>query len=155
MSDRIAVMSDGHVLQVGSPSDIYEQPLSRFVAGFIGSCNVFDARTTMSGAEITGVGPIPVTLIGDIPAGTEIAVAVRPERIRITTAPHLPDALAGNVSETVYTGDEWRFGVQLGENTRVVASVPTVDLDPELVNLAPGTPVWVSWRAEHARGLAS
>lgn len=157
MSDRIAVMSDGHVLQIGSPREIYEEPNSKFVAGFIGSCNVFDAVATEGGAVIPGIGAVPVTLIGTVPNGSPLAVAVRPERIRIhprvngSTSP----GLVGAITDTVYTGDEWRFGVALGGDAHVVASVPAVDLEPELAALTVGDRVTVEWRADHARGLAA
>ncbi|GAA5033905.1 ABC transporter ATP-binding protein [Microbacterium fluvii] len=154
MSDRIAVMSAGSVLQVGTPRDIYEHPASRFVAGFIGSCNVFDAVATVGQAAVPGLGPVPATLIGDIPDGTPIGVAIRPERIRITAGAE-PGALAGTITEMVYTGDVWRFGVDLGGAAHVVVAVPAVDLDSTLTALSAGSPAWVSWRAEHARGLAA
>lgn len=155
MSDRIAVMSEGRVLQVGTPVEIYEHPTSRFVAGFIGSCNVFDAVLTTQGATVPGIGVVPCTPIGSISPGTPIGVAIRPERVTISAAALSGEAVAGVVTETVYTGDEWRFGVSAGDGTHLVAAVPAAELPVALASLPVGSPVWLTWRAEHARGLAA
>jgi spermidine/putrescine ABC transporter ATP-binding subunit len=93
LSDRIAVMHDGRIQQIGSPREIYECPRSAFVAGFIGESN-FLAGTV---AEARGGGPVTVrldagvTVVADAPeafaAGARVVVAVRPERLTFDTGP--------------------------------------------------------------------
>ena len=82
MSDRMAVMNEGKLLQVGTPEEIYEHPANRFVADFIGQTNLLEGRVVdaetvclSNGARVTG--------FSDHPVGTEVAVSVRPERVRL------------------------------------------------------------------------
>jgi spermidine/putrescine transport system ATP-binding protein len=87
MSDRIAVMDQGRLLQVGTPSEIYSQPASRGVMEFIGSVNVFEGVTGDQSyfLEVPGLGRLPATGTENYPAGTNVALLVRPERINIAT----------------------------------------------------------------------
>lgn len=153
MSDRIAVMSEGRVLQVGTPVEIYEHPATRFVAGFIGSCNVLDASLSDRGVEVAEFGIVPGVAPSGLTPGTPVTVAVRPERISVSPVA-VPQALQGRSSEIIYTGDEWRFGVHLG-STHLVAAVPAASLTPELAALSPNDDIWVSWAADDARILTS
>lgn len=153
MSDRIAVMSEGRVLQVGTPVEIYEHPATRFVAGFIGSCNVLDAAVSDHGVEVADFGVVPGVAPDGLASGTPVTVAVRPERISVSPTA-VPQALHGTSSEIIYTGDEWRFGVHLG-STHLVAAVPAAQLTPELATLSPDDDIWVSWAAADARILTS
>ncbi|MDF2989773.1 MAG: spermidine/putrescine transporter ATP-binding protein [Microbacterium sp.] len=156
MSDRIAVMSAGRVLQIGSPTDIYERPSSKFVASFIGSCNVVEGAIAGGDVVVPGIGSVPATPVGELPDGTPVGVAVRPERIEIAAAPPVAGfAAAGVLTEAVYTGDEWRFGVRAADEAHLVATVPSAQLTPELAAAAPGDTLWLSWRAADARALAA
>jgi iron(III) transport system ATP-binding protein len=90
LSDRIAVMNEGSVLQVGGPEDIYHRPATRFVAEFLGHCNILDARAvtaTSSGTAelvLTANGQ-PITVSGaDLAPGDQVQVAVRPEAVELT-----------------------------------------------------------------------
>ncbi|HEY8587967.1 MAG TPA: ABC transporter ATP-binding protein, partial [Naasia sp.] len=153
MSDRIAVMSQGHLLQVGSPQDIYDRPASTFVAAFIGSCNVIPAVNTGGAGTVTvpGVGPVPALGLEDAAAGAEVWVAVRPERVAASDVP-TPGSVAGTLLESVYVGDRWRYVVRLGE-TAVTASVDSADVTPGLAGIVPGAPIQLSWHAADARVL--
>ncbi len=88
MSDRIAVMSDGRVLQVDSPRAIYDEPANRFVAGFIGNCNLLDgvyhATPAAASVEIDGIGPVPVAVSPDAVGGQRVTIAIRPERVALS-----------------------------------------------------------------------
>ena len=156
MSDRIAVMSDGRILQIGSPTEIYEHPASRFVASFIGSCNVIEAAKVGDNIVVPAVGPVPATTIGEVPDGAAVGLALRPERISIgATQPDADFAIRGALTESVYTGDEWRFGVRIAPEAHLVATVPSAQLTPELAAVEPGGTLWLSWRAADAKALAS
>jgi spermidine/putrescine transport system ATP-binding protein len=123
MSDRIAVMHAGKVLQVGSPTEIYERPNCRFVADFIGETNFLDGVVQEQRGDLVTVlvdGSLPVTIQSDeAPSpGSQVMVAVRPEKIRLQ--PHLPrgevNAFPCHVEQVVYVGTDTRFRVRLGEH---------------------------------------
>ena len=99
MSDRIAVMSKGRILQVGTPNEIYERPLNRTVADFIGETNFLEADPFAGGARLAD-GQV-LTLAG-MPESGRITLAIRPERISLTDSGNL----AGEVEEVVYIGTD-------------------------------------------------
>ena len=110
MANRIAVMSKGRVLQVGSPEEVYEHPANRFVADFIGNVNLFEGRLSVDEADrcaaATGIGAIQV---GHGVSGTlnmPLAIAVRPEKIEIgKVRPAVEQNLfSGKVKEIAYFG---------------------------------------------------
>jgi spermidine/putrescine transport system ATP-binding protein len=129
MADRIAVMEGGRVLQIGSPSAIYETPNSRFVADFIGETNFFEARLiAQQGSEgivaLDAETQVRVRMPErGIVAGTPITLAIRPERLVI--APHneaapLPEGweeVVGCVEQVQYIGTDTRYYVRFGANT--------------------------------------
>src|SRR5690625_2252282 len=118
MSDRIAGMSDGQVLQVGSPTEIYEHPTSRFVADFIGETNLLGARLTRrdgnrvvfsldSGGEIQGLDD------GGHAEGAVVTLAVRPERAELQKD---GSGLPARVEQLVYFGTDTHYRLRLGED---------------------------------------
>jgi putrescine transport system ATP-binding protein len=125
MANRIAIMSKGRVLQVGSPEEVYEHPTNRFVADFIGNVNLFEGRLSIDEhdhcAVVTGIGEIHV---GHGVTGTlnmNMAVAVRPEKIKISKQrPHVSTNLfTGKVREIAYFGSYNTFIVVAADGTRV------------------------------------
>ncbi len=116
MSDRLAVMSQGKVEQIGFPEDIYERPATRFVAGFIGTSNIVEAKVTGRAGELLQLEAAP----GDrllVPApegrplspGDTVAFTVRPEKLRVVAADGEPVAeklctIGGTVVDVVYQG---------------------------------------------------
>jgi spermidine/putrescine transport system ATP-binding protein len=123
MSDRIAVMSEGRILQLGSPDDIYERPRNRFVADFIGQTNFLEG-TLVRVVDQTGEVEVPGSGIvrGRLPVGASasgsVALAVRPERVAL--AGDLPDGppagwnrLAGRVSDAIYLGTHTQYVLTL------------------------------------------
>ena len=82
MSERIGVMSEGRLLQVGTPREIYERPASRFVADFIGRTNLIEASVESSGTVRFANGVL-VEAETSAPPGSDVAVSLRPERIRV------------------------------------------------------------------------
>ena len=91
VADRIGVMNAGRLAQVAAPAELYEQPNSRWVAGFIGDVNLIEGRVASSGSGQTVIeseagGRVLVTHPVDAAAGAAVAVAVRPEKVRIDTA---------------------------------------------------------------------
>ena len=149
MSDRIAVFNEGRIEQVGTPSDLYEHPATRFVAGFVGETN-FCAGTVLGRdgerqqVSIGGtVMPIASRLVAA--PGSEITVAVRPERLQIAED---GDGLEGELVDVIYVGNARRFIVRLptGQDWSVLMQADIADAS----RLLPGRPVRLSWRPEHA-----
>lgn len=117
MSNRIGVMSAGALLQVGTPHDIYERPVNRFVADFIGETNFLDGR--VEGAQVRiGTGDlINVSLDGQ--AG-DVTLAVRPEQVRVVAT---GTGLAAKVVDTTYMGTDTHYTLGLGDGSTLVARV--------------------------------
>lgn len=158
MSDRIAVMWNGQLLQIGSPQEIYDSPATEFVASFIGSCNIIPATSSGSGKPpiVSGVGPVPA--VADDNAETEgdrVVVAVRPERMSVSAeAPVNEWSTTGTLTEAVYLGHEWRYGIKLGTDAHVFTTVTSSQLGAELAALQIGDSISVSWDEHDARVLA-
>ena len=133
MASRIAVMSKGRVLQVGTPEEVYEHPSNRFVADFIGNVNVFEGRLSVDEvdrcAAITGIGEIH---IGHGVSGTmnmPVGIAVRPEKIEISkTRPAVGvNVFTGKVKEIAYFGSYNTFIVMASDGTRVKITEANTD----------------------------
>ena len=117
MSDRIAVMHDGRLLQVGSAEELYERPANRFVADFIGQTNLIEATVADGDMIVLGNGS-KVLAPSDYAAGTPVAMSLRPEAISIGTrgsvpAEHQADSLDGVVSTAVYLGHALDYHVSV------------------------------------------
>jgi spermidine/putrescine ABC transporter ATP-binding subunit len=151
MSDRVAVMSQGEIVQVGTPEQIYEQPATRFVAQFVGHANIMDgtiaavdeASATVACGRLTIRAPREAAL----QAGQSVAVALRFERIGLTEA---ADALAGTVRERSFLGDAVRISVETEGGMTLNADIPTSGPRP-----APpvGALVRLAWRDADVRLL--
>jgi spermidine/putrescine transport system ATP-binding protein len=157
MSDRIAVMNDGEIEQLGTPREIYEHPRTRFVAGFIGTSNVLTGTVTRLDGEhaVIEVSPqeqIIVPLHGrSATAGAVLELTVRPEKIELGTAPPAsPDgcALRGAVTEVVYLGTSTNFAVTTTTGAdMIIFQQNTASAD---VVAERGDDVWLSWQPQHS-----
>ena len=153
MSDRIAVMSEGVVQQVAGPEDIYNRPETRFVAGFIGSCNLLDVTVPAGSAgqqvsaAIEGVGEVPGVLAEEVDREQHATLLLRPERIDV----HHGDAgLRGTVQLLTFLGEEWHVHLAVRGHT-LKMSLPSLVKERDLPGLAVGQELRISWRPEDAR----
>jgi spermidine/putrescine transport system ATP-binding protein len=129
VSDRIAVMSQGDILQIGTPHEIYESPATDFVARFIGETNLYDGTVInvekmnrewveyMLELDIPELGRIKVTTVDEIKPGQTVSFTIRPEKIAIATErPSTTRAdinlLNGIVDEPIYSGFQTKFYVK-------------------------------------------
>jgi spermidine/putrescine transport system ATP-binding protein len=143
MSDRIGVMSQGRILQTGTPREIYTAPNSRFVADFIGETNFLTGRSAGGVVALDGGGRIEVPGVADGP----VTLAVRPEQVRFGEG-----GLEGEVTATTYFGTDTSVDVALPGGQILTARLPT---PPDGASaLAPGTRVGVSFRPGAARPVA-
>ncbi len=120
MSDRIGVMSAGKLQQVGSPRDIYTQPVNRFVASFIGETNFLAGQTVPGGVRL-GCGAV-VEVIGT-KAGAKagaVTLTVRPEQVRID-ALDSPGSIPARLRNLVYFGTDTHCHTELSDGAEVVA----------------------------------
>ncbi len=150
MADRIAVMDVGRVEQLASPRELYEYPVTRFVADFIGKTNLFDAK--VAGAEgdgavveVDGIGRFAVPF-ADQAAG-DIAIAVRPEKVRIAESEPTGDKavkLKGRVSQVAYYGDESHVLLDNPTGVTVTANLQNYSRESQS-RVAVGDRMWLSW----------
>ena len=157
MSDRIAVMSKGRVLQVDCPEDIYERPADRFVADFIGETNFLEGQVQgASGDDVAVVvdGELTVHVMRDKGVGMNdaVTVAIRPEKISLHSAPANDRAVKGEVEEVVYVGTETRYVVRLTPQTKVMVRQQNVEMDSAR-QFPSGAQVYLRWNYEAARLL--
>ena len=159
MSDRIAVMSEGRVLQVGAPEEIYERPANRFVADFIGETNFLEGvvkgiRAGEVAVEVDGELVLRVVADRGVGMGQEVTVAIRPEKLSLHPEPPDEKAVPGVVKEVIYTGTDTRYVVQLTGQSQVVARQQNTG--PGGGRRFPvGARVYVHWRPEAARLLTA
>jgi spermidine/putrescine transport system ATP-binding protein len=141
MADRIAVMNDGRIEQLGSPEEVYRRPTTRFVADFIGDSNFFDATVAHSVATLADGSRMPCR------AGSGAAVVmVRPEAIRLDGS---GPSLSGRVVQTSFLGKHVRVAV---ETAATDAPVILALNDPSALPPV-GATVALSWAAEDAAVL--
>ena len=121
MSDRIVVLSDGKVQQVGTPEEIYKTPNNLFVADFIGNSNIFNGNVTKP--DVVTFLDTPFACSTDLPEGTPIRAVIRPENVILTEIPTPADPLIGTVAETIFKGDGYEATVLCGKS-EITANVP-------------------------------
>jgi len=134
MSDRIAVMNEGLVAQVGRPEDLYDRPSSRFVASFIGESNFLPAVVHSLEPDDVVVAECQGSLIRAVcptkpAAGEKVMLTTRPERLRFTDGAWSSNApqnrLSVTVTEAVFAGERCRYMLQAGDGTAVVLKEPS------------------------------
>jgi iron(III) transport system ATP-binding protein len=139
LSDEIALMHNGQILQQGTPADIYYRPSAEYIADFIGSTNLLAGRavepaafSTVASVEIEGI-VCRGTVNEDVAAGDSIALAVRPESLAIEPVgadPVGPNSLPGLVRGRVFLGESTEFLVAVGElDVRVRVTGPAAGID--------------------------
>jgi spermidine/putrescine transport system ATP-binding protein len=155
MSDRIAVMNEGAIEQLGSPRDIYEHPGTRFVAGFIGTSNLLSGTVSRVSGDRAVLEPgaeqqVIVPLRGTSAAvGSELELTVRPEKVSLSAQPPAADCrLRGTISEVVYLGTSTSYSVATATGADIVVFQQNAATAGG--ELERGTSVWLSWDAEHS-----
>lgn len=166
MADRIAVMSDGKVLQVGPPDEVYERPSSRFVADFIGETNliagVLEGREGAEGVVRLVDGRRLRAALRDpeVLVGGSVVLAVRPEKIALVATGASPvvlleqslSSLGGHIVDAHYIGTDTRYRVRSGDGVELVVRVQN-QLSGFEGMFALGSPVMAHWRSDHAAVL--
>ena len=150
MSDRIAVMDQGHILQVGTPEDIYETPKTRFVADFVGHTNVFDGNVT----KIEENGECLVSCLDlvfrcitpdGLTEGQPVSIALRFEDVSVENTTEQLDgtSISVLVTEKMYLGGMFRFKNITEDGTELTADAPNKH---SAQSISEGDTVTLSWR---------
>ncbi|MCV2866802.1 ABC transporter ATP-binding protein [Albidovulum sediminicola] len=124
MSDRVVVMEQGRIAQEGKPQDLYDHPVSPYVANFIGTTNFVPATVadaTEAAATIeTAAGSLQVLLDRPVAKGAEMTLGFRPEKTRaLAEGEAAENALSGHVAEVIYYGLGVRVSVEIADGTRL------------------------------------
>ena len=165
VSDHIAVMDQGDVLQVGTPHDIYESPATSFVARFIGETNLYDGTVLtkelmgrpeteyMVELDIAELGKVKVTTVDEVEVGQKVSFTVRPEKIMIST--DLPvskrediNQFQGNVDEPIYSGFQTKFYVNVNDKTMIRVIKQHANYSDEGPDIVWKDQVFLSWSAD-------
>ncbi|WP_323024584.1 ABC transporter ATP-binding protein [Castellaniella sp.] len=116
MSDRICLMNRARIEQLGTPLELYDRPVSRFAADFLGHSNILEGRASGDGHLHWAGGALPLPSDGPVPAPGEAAILVRPESARL--CPPGPQAFfSGTVVQVVFTGADMRVMVDPGDGS--------------------------------------
>lgn len=154
MSDRIAVMSQGRIEQIGTPEQIYQYPSTLFVAGFIGSANLFAGTIADVGITIENKTQVSVKLAtgstlkafttSQLSVGDKATVMVRPERVHPVALTEMREGLgvAADVTELVFQGATIRCLARLADGTEVAGSI---DAGGDLSPFRAGARVGMTW----------
>jgi len=127
MSDRMAVMADGLVQQLGTPRDVYEEPATTFVADFLGVSNLMSAHAEGGGRVRLGEVALSAGR-GDVEARGEVRLTIRPERVRVEAAGTPGEnRLPGTVSRVVYLGSTTQILLELAAGQTLQATTSAAD----------------------------
>ena len=153
ISDRVAVMNGGRLLQVATPAQIYREPSDAFVARFIGSGAVFEGVTQQGGVRVAHLD-LPAHAAARHAPGTEVEIFIRPESVRLAALNgHVPaGAVSGHVQETVFLGSLTRVRLQVHKTgMQLWADLASEHAEP----FKPGSAVVAQWDASAPRVMAN
>jgi ABC-type Fe3+/spermidine/putrescine transport system ATPase subunit len=121
MGDRIAVFSEGKIIQLDTPVNVYRRPVNAYVADFIGETNLIEGTVVASGISLPGGNILPTNQLAEdsvVPGSGKVTVAIRPEDLVIAS----DGIIGGTVRDVIFTGDSVRVYVTVGD-TEVIASL--------------------------------
>ncbi|WP_182086239.1 ABC transporter ATP-binding protein [Aureimonas sp. ME7] len=158
LSDKVAILDRGRIVQIGAPTEVYERPANRFAAEFLGDTNFLDGTVEGDGAVLPS-GERIVSALALPPAGQRVTLAVRPEKIDIGDASGLGgdeggpgvNRLPAVIRASIYSGTAIIYDVEAAGG--LVLKVFAQNRDARL--RSPGDPVTLSWSANHTVPLAA
>ncbi len=153
ISDRVAIMHDGRLEQVGTPREIYFSPQSKFIAGFVGE-SIFLPGTVTRGSgtecEVEGAGGIRTfgRALNPLPPGTRVTIMLRPEAVRILgNGVTARNSFIGRVVDQTFIGDRTKYDLALEGGQRIGLTVHNRTSRPDI---PPGSDITVGWDAGDA-----
>ena len=156
LSDRIAVMRDGWIVQVGRPQALYDRPNSRYVADFVGTSNFFEGRVSdISGGEARVTAADGFRLTGQLSPGLRIGdaccLSVRPEQIRLTDAAD-DNSLSVTVQNRIFLGEHTEYLLRHASLGNITVLAPRRS-EADARALDPGAIVHIAWTSGSALAL--
>ena len=157
LSDRIAVMNRGRYEQLGTPEELYERPMTRFVAGFLGNSNLFTATVVGMAADYT-VAKLNDGTVIRIPqtgaaVGAAVSAGVRPEKVRLAPAtedaPTSLNTLLATVRDVSYMGVGRSYVVETADGTKLTVHEQNVAPTSSTELPVPGQAIRLSWSPDH------
>jgi len=153
MSDRLAVLHHGRLLQVGTPEEIYTAPASAFVANFIGVSNSLSGRVQEIDGEkalvaVEGIGIIRSHAASGLRAGTAVLVTIRPERLHLSRDPGTDgyqNQMVVGIAKAIYSGNEMHYLLTLPGGQTWKARLPNADGTAK--RFSAGESAYLKWRA--------
>jgi len=154
MSDRIAVMNTGHVLQIGPPESIYEHPGCRFVADFIGETNFMSGKVSRidpKGVEVLVDDKLQVQMPKNeaVSKGQVVTIAVRPEKLILGREKIRGVDLPGLIEEEIYIGTDIRYSVRISDHTTLVVRSQNSG-EGESERFRRGEKIHIGWAEQNA-----
>jgi len=160
MSDRIAIMNDGKIIQLDTPVELYESPINLFVADFIGQSNFLQGRVAGMNNDRTSIETpegltVWVRQQSPFDLGEELSVAIRPEKIQILTSEadetnEISNRFTGTVEEIVYVGEARIYRISLAPELIIEVKVQS---GPDVQKYSVGDSIIVGWRTRHGLAL--
>jgi spermidine/putrescine ABC transporter ATP-binding subunit len=157
MSDRVVILSGGHIEQIGSPEEVYSRPATRFVAGFVGSANVLPGRAlscqgSTARVQLDDGDVVEVGRSANVSAGMNVSIVVRPEKTRLSPIDAPLEGgelnLAGRVELETFGGSAWRYEIATANDSwQAVAG--------QRLELRVGSSVLVRWRPSDAWAVSA
>jgi ABC-type Fe3+/spermidine/putrescine transport system ATPase subunit len=150
LSDRIAIFDSGRIIQEGAPMAVYERPVTRFAAGFLGEANFLHGPVTA--LEAGGFARIALDIGGEASCrlasgqvGQIVLLALRPEKITLAAGGQAGvNALRGKVLDVVFSGNSTTYRIAVGEQVMTLFKQNLAQ-----GTVAPGTDVVLSWSPDH------
>ncbi len=153
MSDRIAVMNEGKLIQVGTSEEIYQSPSNLFVASFVGEMSFLPGEIVEPGAVRLGGGEV-VQAMTDASPGTRVTVSLRPEMVQLyanrADCPVGRNAIDGSVARKIFQGESMFYEVEIGESGSLEVHVENL---PGMRRWEVGDDVVVDFHPEAAKAL--
>ena len=150
LSDRIAIFDSGRIIQEGAPMAVYERPVTKFAAGFLGEANFLQGRVTAM--EAGDIARIALDIGGEVSCrltngqvGQTVLLALRPEKITLAAGGQAGlNALRGKVLDVVFSGNSTTYRIVVGEQVMILFKQNLAQ-----GTVAPGTEVVLSWSPDH------
>ncbi len=150
LSDRIAIFDSGRIIQEGAPMAVYERPVTKFAAGFLGEANFLQGRVTA--VDAGGLARIALDIGGEASCrltggqvGQTVLLALRPEKITLATGSQAGlNAVRGKVLDVVFSGNSTTYRIAVGEQVMILFKQNLAQ-----GTVAPGTEVVLSWSPDH------
>jgi mannopine transport system ATP-binding protein len=149
MSDRVAVLNRGVIEQIGSPVELYDRPVNRFVAGFLGEMNFLSARVTRTDGRIATLEVDGRQILHEVdaPAGSRLTLAIRPERISVRDTEGDASMLAGKVTRSIFNGAKVTLLATLENGETINVALPASTPGSAFVE---GASIRIGWSAGDA-----